>query len=491
MILNVRVGSPYKITVTMSGFMDEALDDVAVTLGDATTTNFTLKLKTVSEAVTVTAYTTPIDIQRPGAAANISQAQKEALPTISRSMIDIVRINPYFNAITTNNTVTAVSVAGRNARYNNIQIDGAVNNDLFGLAETGTPGGQTDSQPISLDAIQELQLVVSSYDIRQSGFSGGGINAVTKSGTNRMTGSAFFFGRGESWVGKGVTNTPIADFGDKQGGFSVGGALSQNKAFFFGNMDWGRRQTPTGFCITGCPQTFRGTEAEVDRFFSILENKYGYAIPDARDEFSKTTNSDKYIAKFDFNVRPNHRMTVRHNYVNGMNDIGSPSTTTYITPDGLYRIRNKTNSTVVQLNSTLGKAVNEFRVAFTTIRDRRAGQPFEDSPFPRVSVRMGSFTMVAGREAFSAANELDQDIVEVHDDYTMIKGKHTITLGTHNEFFGFRNLFIRDNYGTYTFNTLDKFDQGLAQQFDHSFSATQDPQQAARFDVNQLGFYAG
>ncbi len=490
-ILNVRVGSPYKITVTMSGFMEESLGDVAVTLGDATTTNFTLKLKTVSEAVTVTAYTTPIDIQRPGAAANISQAQKEALPTISRSMIDIVRINPYFNAITTNNTVTAVSVAGRNARYNNIQIDGAVNNDLFGLAETGTPGGQTDSQPISLDAIQELQLVVSSYDVRQSGFSGGGINAVTKSGTNRLTGSAFFFGRGESWVGKGVTNTPIADFGDKQGGFSVGGALSQNKAFFFGNMDWGRRQTPTGFCITGCPQTFRGTEAEVDRFFSILENKYGYAIPDARDEFSKTTNSDKYIAKFDFNVRPNHRLTVRHNYVNGMNDIGSPSTTTYITPDGLYRIRNKTNSTVVQLNSTLGKAVNEFRVAFTTIRDRRAGQPFEDSPFPRVSVRMGSFTMVAGREAFSAANELDQDIVEVHDDYTMIKGKHTITLGTHNEFFGFRNLFIRDNYGTYTFNTLDKFDQGLAQQFDHSFSATQDPLQAARFDVNQLGFYVG
>ena len=115
-ILNVRVGSPYKITVTMSGFMEESLADVAVTLGDATTTNFTLKLKTVSEAVTVTAYTTPIDIQRPGAAANISQAQKEALPTISRSMIDIVRINPYFNAITTNNTVTAVSVAGRNAR---------------------------------------------------------------------------------------------------------------------------------------------------------------------------------------------------------------------------------------------------------------------------------------------------------------------------------------------------------------------------------------
>ena len=496
-ILNVRVGSPYKLTVTMSGFNEESLDDVAVTLGDATNTNFTLKLKTVSEAVTVTAYTTPIDIQRPGAAANISQAQKESLPTISRSMIDIVRINPYFNAITTNNTVTAVSVAGRNARYNNIQIDGAVNNDLFGLAETGTPGGQTDSQPISLDAIQELQLVVSSYDVRHSGFSGGGINAVTKSGTNRLTGSAFFFGRDQHWIGKGVTNTSVGEFGDKQGGFSIGGRIVQNKAFFFGNMDWGRRSTPTGFCITGCGQPFRGAQADVDRFFSILENKYGYTIPDARDQFSRTTNSDKYIAKFDFNLKPNHRMTVRHNYVNGLNDIGTPSTSSYITPDGFYRIRNKTNSTVVQLNSTLGKAVNEFRVAFTTIRDRRAGQPFEDNPFPSVSVSLpGSFTIRAGRESFSAANELDQDIIEVHDDYTMIRGKHTITIGTHNEFFGFRNLFIRDNYGTYSFNAsnannLDRFEAGLATSYDYSFSATQDPKQAARFDVNQVGFYVG
>ena len=494
-ILNVRVGSPYKITVTMSGFMEEALDDVAVTLGDATTTNFTLKLKTVSEAVTVTAYTTPIDIQRPGAAANISQAQKEALPTISRSMIDIVRINPYFNAITTNNTVTAVSVAGRNARYNNIQIDGAVNNDLFGLAETGTPGGNADTQPISLDAIQELQLVVSSYDIRQSGFSGGGINAVTKSGTNKLTGSAFFFGRNQDWIGKGVTNTPVSNFSDKQGGFSVGGRIVQNKAFFFGNMDWGRKQTPTGFCITGCSQPSRAPAADVERIMTILENKYGYTIPNASDEFSKTTNSDKYLAKFDFNVKPNHRLTVRHNYVNGLNDIAATGTTaSYVTPDGYYRFRSKTNSSVVQLNSTLGKAVNEFRVAFTTIRDRRAGQPFEDNPpFPRVTITtsVSGVTLGFGRENFSTANELDQDIIELHDDYTMIRGKHTITLGTHNEFFGFRNLFIADNFGTYSFNSVDKFEQGLAQSYAYAFSATQNPQQAARFDVNQMGFYVG
>ena len=164
-----------------------------------------------------------------------------------------------------------------------------------------------------------------------------------------------------------------------------------------------------------------------------------------------------------------------------------------MTPDGYYRFRSKTNSTVVQLNSTLGKAVNEFRVAFTTIRDRRAGQPFEDKPpFPRVTIphRLG-VTLGFGRETFSTANELDQDIIELHDDYTMIKGKHTITLGTHNEFFGFRNLFIADNFGTYTFNSAGQVRPGTGAILRLRFSATQNPQQAPRFDVNQMGFYVG
>ena len=492
-ILNARVGGPYKVTVTLSGFKTETLENVSIALGEERITDFSLKLETMKEVVTVVGQSPPIDTTQAGAGASISNVEKEALPTLNRSLFDIVRVNPYFNAINTNNTVTAMSVAGRNARYNNVQIDGAVNNDLFGLAETGTPGGQTDTQPISLDAIQELQLVVSPYDVRQGGFSGGGINAITKSGSNKLSGSAFFFGRNQGLVGKGVTNVAVSNFSDYQGGFSVGGKIVESKAFFFGNADWGRRKTPTGFCITGCGQTFTGTQADVDRFFDILQNKYGYSVDNARDPFSRLGNSDKFIVKADFNLPRNNRLTVRHNYVNGANDIGSPSTTSYITPDGLYRIRNKTNSTVFQLNSTINTSVNEFRVAYTTVRDRRGGQDFEPFPFPRVTVRLNPSTIniSSGRENFSMANELDQNILEIHDDYTMLRGKHTITVGTHNEFFDFRNLFIRDNYGTYTFNSLDKFDQGLAQAYDYSFSLTNDPKQSAKFGVNQLGFYAG
>jgi hypothetical protein len=489
-IQNVQAGGPYTVTVTMSGFRKNEQTGVIVNLGEERTVTVKLALENVAETVTVTGTAPAIDTTRAGTAANISNEVKETLPTISRSLIDIVRSNPYFNAISTNNTVTAVSVAGRNARYNSIQIDGAVNNDLFGLAETGTPGGQTDTQPVSLDAIAQIQLVVSPYDVRQGGFSGGGINAVTKSGSNQFSGTAFYFGRNQDWVGKGITGTKISSFTDKQFGASVGGRLIQNKAFFFGNADWGRKLTPTGFCIEGCGQPFRGTAAEVARFFSILQTKYGYTVPDATKEFSRTTDSDKFLGKVDINLNNQHRLTLRHNYVNGLNDIASTGATSYVTPDGYYRFRSKTNGSVAQLNSTFGNSVNELRVAYTRIRDRRAGQDFETKPFPRVSVRMGGNTLTVGREAFSTANELDQDIIELHDDFTMLKGKHTITIGTHNEFFDFRNLFIRDNFGTYTFNTLDLFDAGTAQAFDYSYPT--DPNKpAAAFGVRSFGLYVG
>jgi hypothetical protein len=491
-LLNVRVGGPYTVTAALAGFKDQSVNTVTVALGQDVSLTFKMDIASLATTVEVTAQAATIDTTRAGAGGNISAAQKESLPTISRSLIDIVRVNPYFNALTTNNTVTAVSVAGRNSRYNSIQIDGAANNDLFGLAETGTPGGQTDSQPISLDAVQEIQLVVSPYDVRQGVFSGGGINAITKSGSNKFSGSAFFYGRNQNWIGDGATGVPVSEFSDKQGGFSLGGPISKNKAFFFGNADWGRKMTPTGFCITGCGQEFRGDAALVDEFFSTLQTKYGYTVAGAKDQFSRTTNSDKFIGKVDVNLNRNNRLTVRHNYVNGLNDIGTASATSYVTPDGFYRIASKTNSTVAQLNTAFKNGVNELRVASTRVRDRRAGQPDEAKAFPRTTVRLASgIQITVGREAFSTANELDQDVIEVNDDFTMIHGKHTITVGTHNEFFKFRNLFIRDFFGTYTFNSLDFFNQGLAQQYDRSFSSTSNPQQAAKFGVNQLGVYVG
>jgi hypothetical protein len=160
-------------------------------------------------------------------------------------------------------------------------------------------------------------------------------------------------------------------------------------------------------------------------------------------------------------------------------------------PDNFYRYVSNTNSTVAQLNSMFGAGVNEFRVTYTRVRDHRE-TPFEQPAFPQVRVTLSSGRDVrVGREQFSTRNAIDQDIVEVNEAFTMAKGKHTITIGSHNEFLKLRNLFIRDNFGTYSFSSLANFDAGLAQSFDYSFSATSDPTQAAKFKVNQFGFYAG
>ena len=249
-LLNIRVG-PYDVTFTMGGFKPETQQGIEVRLSEQKAVDVRLQLETVAETIEVIAMTSIIDSSRAGTADNVSQQVVENLPTISRNLVDIARTSPYFNPMGLNNDPLALSVAGRNNRYNNVQIDGAVNNDVFGLAPSGTPGGVTEAQPISLDAIQELQLVVSPYDVRQGGFSGGGINAITKSGSNQFRGTAYFFGRNQDWVGKSPTGTKIGAFKDQQFGGSLGGRLVENKAFFFGNVDWGRRDNPSGISAAG------------------------------------------------------------------------------------------------------------------------------------------------------------------------------------------------------------------------------------------------
>ena len=161
------------------------------------------------------------------------------------------------------------------------------------------------------------------------------------------------------------------------------------------------------------------------------------------------------FVRADFNFAQHHQLIARHNYLKAQNDIGFPTVTTYYMPDNFYRFRDTTNSSVVQLNSTLGTSVNELRFTYQRIRDTRAGQPGEDRPFPFVTVNLSSGTVRAGRENFSAANELDQDVYRADRRLHDAAGQAHVHVGTHNEFFKFRNLFIRDNFGNYTFDSLD------------------------------------
>lgn len=492
-IVNVRVGGPYAMTAKMPGFKDETISDVNVALGEDEEVDMELELATVTEAVTVTADVPLINTTRAGTASNVRTEALEALPTVLRSLADFARLDPNFVTTTTGQGETLLSVAGRNNRYNTIQIDGAVNNDLFAISDASAPGGAAETQPISLDAIQELQLVVSPYDVRQGGFTGGSINAVTKSGGNQLHGTAYYFGRDDGFVGKisdRGRRIPLGSFSDKQAGGSLGGRIVENKAFFFGNVEIGRRDTPSGFSIGDTGQNW-GHQAEAQRFVDILKNRYGYdpgAGGNPLREFVRTTDNNKVFIRSDINLSNNHRATVRHNYIHALNDRGELTNILYLFPDNFHRLNNDQNSTVGQLNSAFGRSFNELRVTYQRIRDRRTNR----TSFPFVRVFLPDNTsMRAGTENFSSRNALDQDIVEFTNDFTTLGRGHTLTFGTHEEFFKFDNLFIRDNFGNYQFSNFDLFEQGLAQSYDFSFSVTGNPLESADFSARQFGFYAG
>jgi len=489
----VRVGGPYTVTVSMDPFKTQELKGITLKLGEDRNLKFKLALATIAEEITVIASNPIISESRTGAAQNISTSIIESMPSIGRSFDDFARLAPQVDA----RGGGAFSAAGKNNRYNNIQIDGAVNNDLFGLSGSGTPGL---AAPISLDAVQEFQLVIAPYDVRQGGFTGSSLNAITRSGTNMFSGSAYFFGRNQDFVGKGPDQTAYGTFNEAQYGFRVGGPVIKDKLFFFLNGEMGKRNSPPDFVIDDSDTSndfglANVNKADADRFISILKNKYNYDKTGTygADRFTRDQDNSKIFFRMDYNISDKHRLTLRHNYVNGLSDntASLAGAKVFAFEDVFYTLRNKTNSTVAQLNSTLGNNLfNELTLNYTTIRDsRETGATL----FPQIDVQVkNNYRLTAGTEQYSGANGLNQDIFELTDNLTFYKGKHTFTIGTHNEFFNFANLYFGNFYGFWTFNSLNDLEAGKAAGYEYSYSnVAGEPKWWAKFSVMQLGAYAG
>ena len=488
----VRVGGPYTVKAAMTLFVAQEVKGITLRLSEDLNLSFKLSVKALAEEVTVIARSPLVSEGRTGAAQNVSVSIIETMPSLGRSFDDYARLAPQVDS----RGGGAFSAVGISTRYNSIQIDGAVNNNLFGLGNAGTPGL---ANPISIDAVQEFQLVIAPYDVRYGGFTGAGLNAITRSGTNRFAGSAYFYGRNQDFVGKGPDQIPYGTFKQKSMGLRLGGPIIQDKMFFFFNAELGDNVSPTTYAIddSGASDDFGGSVisiADAQRFVNILKNKYGYDPGGFGRGYRQNTSDDKkFFARLDFNISNRHRLTVRHNYVSGFNDQSPSIASSSVFPfaDDYYKLTNKTNSTVLQLNSTLGQNLfNELTLNYTTIRDNR---DVPDKLFPQVDVAIaGSYRMTAGTEQFSGANSLNQDIVEITDNLTWYTGKHTFTIGTHNEFFKFSNLYIRNYYGYWRFNSLDDFEIGKASRYNHDFF-TNNPKERwfAKFSVAQLGAYIG
>lgn len=489
-IPNVRVGGPYKVTATLEGFKSFEATNVSVPLGGTAEVPVMLSLTTVSETITVTAQTDDIiNPNRTGATSAVSEEQIKSLPTVNRSLQDFARTNPYFNVDASDPTGTRMTVAGKNNRYNSIQIDGAVNNDIFGLADTGTPGGQADAPPITIEAIQEIQMVVSPYDVRQGGFTGGGVNAVTRSGTNDFAGSLFYSKRDKQFVGDGPNDDPIDTFDSEQYGGRFGGRILRDRLFFFVTGERNTRQEPNGVSAeAGSPSVTATIAALAAQARSIAMAKYGYD-PGALGDFPETRDSDNLFVRFDVNAGSSNQLTLRHNYVDAFKDVVSDRFfTRFRFPNSIYGFASETNSTVAQLNTVFGaNAYNEARLGLQTIREKRA----VPTAFPTVDIGGAprSAQIILGTERFSGANALDQDILEITDDFTMLFGNHTVTAGTHNEFFKFKNLFQSEAFGYYFFPTIADFEAGTPRDYQVTVATGDNPRRPTKLEVAQYGFY--
>jgi hypothetical protein len=494
-IPGLRVGGPYTITASFIGYQTQKQGNVYLALGQDLKINFVLPEEAVEvgEVQIVAERDAIMSASRTGAATNVLREQIDRLPTISRSFQDYYKLSPYFTGV-------GSQAAGRNNRYNNIQVDGANFNDLFGLGATGTPGGQGGTVPISLDAIEEFQIVVSPFDVRQSNFTGAGINAITRSGTNAFKGSVFYNTRNEDFSGESpdALKAKLPPFTNKSYGFRLGGPIIENQFFFFVNAELARADAPFTRAFN---QPAFGTDAytanedSLNMLSDFLRTQYGYETGSWRS-IKRPDESDKLFARLDYNLSNTHKLTARWNYLNSTTQ-NSPSrfrgTPDIYSANSDYDLKNKTHSFALQLTSVLSNtASNELSIGYNNQLDQPT---FRGQPFPTVEVRTygpgGTLNRLAvGSEEFRHRNELEQKVLEITNNFSYYLPAHKITVGAKVDFIKFRNLFIPDNFGFYQYNSVAAFlAGGRPAVYAHRYSATGNPLQEANWGYQQFGFY--
>lgn len=511
-IRNMRVGGPYTVTVSFIGFEDRREENVFLSLGQDLRLDFRLAAQALQlDAIQVTAEQDEIlNADRTGAATTISPDQVAQMPTIKRSTRDLTRLDPRSDG--------NLSFGGRNWLYNNISLDGSYYNNPFGL-DAPEPGGQSNAQPVPYDAIEQVQVSVAPFDVREGGFTGAGINQVTKSGTNEFTGSAYFFTRNEDFVGNQVSGEEVfrnPDLSFSQTGLTLGGPIVKNKLFFFVNGEIERREDPgTNFVAntTGTPGAGESrVEASVmNQIRERLMSVYGYD-PGAFQGYTHDTDNEKVIVKLDWNINDKNNLSLRYNYLDASREQGphpfvlsfaatgrGPNETSLPFQNSGYRITNNLHSLALELNSRSGNFANRFFASYNRFRDHR--EPFS-TDFPTLEIGEDGVTYTSvGHEGFSIHNILDQDVVQLTNNLSYFRGQHVLTAGVNFEYFSFFNSFNIFRHGLFglpfaatTFFSLDDFfdktDPNSPNFLDLNGMVGSGPFKGEDIEVGQLAFYA-
>ncbi len=501
-IQGMRNGGPYTITVTYIGFNPKVFKDIYLQLGETYSLNVWLSENSTELAeVVVSGKASKFAGEKTGATTNINNRTIQELPTISRSIGDIAKLSPYYGG--------SNSFGGMSGRSANFTLDGANLNNNFGL-NSNLPGG---GNPVSMDAIDEVQVVVTPFDVRQSNFIGGGINAVTKSGTNTFKGTAYYYYSNEDMHGNrvdGVQNSEPNPDEEKTWGFTLGGPIIKDKLFFFANVE--RTETEniptywhpdaTGDGANQKTYTSRTTVSDMEMISKFVMDKYGYDTGSATD-YPGGIKNNKYLARIDWNITQNHHLAVRFNHTN--NTKYSPPSATSRGVGGLsqscvgissmafansfYKQENKVTTFSFDLNSRFGeRASNQLLVTYSDMDDPRGSS---SSMFPMIDImKDGDPYMTLGYELFTYNNRVRNEILTVNDNFTYYLGSHKLMAGLSFEHQMALNNYMKQGSGYYRYASMQDFMDGAAPigaALAYGYDGDMEPSSKVRF--NQIGLY--
>ncbi|HLW08865.1 MAG TPA: carboxypeptidase regulatory-like domain-containing protein [Fermentimonas sp.] len=500
----MRVGGPYTIEISYIGYSDNITEGIIISLGENYSHNVVMQEETVALGeVVVTALRTKFSSDKTGAVTNITNTQIANLPTVSRSIMDITRLSPYGG--------NGMSFAGTDGRTANFTVDGANFNNNFGLSDA-LPGG---GNPISIEAIEELQVVIAPYDVRQTNFIGGGVNAITKSGTNTLNASAYVYHRNENLRGDAVKGFQIDGAREKDRnttyGFTLGGPIIKNKLFFFVNAEMAKTPTivnrwraSTNGIANPDSYISRTTENDLKRVSDFVRSKYGYETGSFTN-FPADDSNTKLLARLDWNITNQHRLALRYNYTKNLS-WRSPNATSM---DGgtrvsevrmsqasmsfansMYSQDNLVHSFSFDLNSRLSDNLsNQFLATFSKLDDIRGSNSAE---FPFIDILEDDQAyMSLGYELFTWNNGVHNNVFNIKDELTYYMGNHKVVGGIAYEYKMADNAYMRNGTGYYRYTSLDDFLNGGAPEvvnLTYGYDGESNP--AARVRSNKIGAYA-
>ncbi|PJJ79991.1 TonB-dependent receptor [Mucilaginibacter auburnensis] len=452
-IANVTPGGPYTITATYVGFKKQEQSDITLSLGSATY-NFTLPDESTQLQTVVVRSSS--GSTKTGSSTRISAAQLKNLPSTSRSLQDFTRTTPQSN----NN-----SFLGTNFRYNNVTLDGAINNDAIGFSPSlggqggtsGQPGSSTRTNPVSIDAIQDIQVYLAPYDVKIGNFLGGSINAVTRSGTNTVTGSVYAFGRNASITGRnkaGDNSKMPSSFYEYQTGFRLGFPIIKNKLFFFTNEEITRRQDPVILGAGSSDMPIINLN-QAQQIANYVQSNYGVSAG-SFDNYNIYSRSNKFFNRLDWNINDKNQLSIRNNTITSQATNLERDQQNFRFGSIDFKQVNNQNSTVAELKSRFNSsASNSLIVGYSNVHDFR--DPLSNPALPQVEIASNGGTIFLGTDREASIFNMKQKTFEFTDNFTLVKNNHTFTFGTHNEFYNITYGFVNSWNGRVAYSSIDDF----------------------------------